>query len=242
MEDYSFDLIRIFFGTQPALIYLEIALRTVFLYLFTLVVIRLLGKRSAGELTVVDVVLVVALGSAVGDPMFYPEVPILHGMLVITLIGGLQRLGLYFANRNKEVDEFLKGRPSLVVVDGVINLEGLEEVGISKREIFKMARQQGYRNLGEIRRMYIETDDKPSIYEFEPDQIRPGLQFEPPWERANLELIQTGTIVQEATFLACTDCGQVLELDQGKKVPPCPHCGSTVWSNVRRQSDHLLKN
>lgn len=241
MEDYHFDLVRIFFGTQPASIYLEIALRTVFLYLFTLAVIRFLGKRSAGELTVVDVVLVVALGSAVGDPMFYPEVPLLHGMLVIALIGGLQRLGLYFANQNKEVDQFLKGKPSLVVVNGEFNLEGLKNVGISKREIFQMARQKGYRNLGEIRRMYIETDDKPSIYEFEADQIRPGLQFEPPWEMADRDLIRAGSTLSEPAIAACTNCGQVAEFDRGKKVPPCPRCSKTIWSNLEQNSD-LKKN
>lgn len=237
MEEYTFDLIRIFFGTQPASIYLEIALRTVLLYIFTLTVIRFLGKRSAGELTVVDVVLVVALGSAVGDPMFYPEVPLLHGMLVITLIAGLQRLGLYFANRNKEVDQFIKGSPSVVVVNGLLDLEGLKNVGISKREIFQMARQNGFRNLGEIKRMYIETDDKASIFGFDQDQVRPGLQFEPPWEMADRDLIQTGTTMEEPTVAACTNCGQVAEFDPGKKVPPCPRCGKTIWSNTQESLD-----
>ena len=239
MNDYSFDLVRIFFGSQPPLIYLEIALRTIILYLFTLTIIRFLGKRSAGELTVVDVVLVVALGSAVGDPMFYPDVPLLHGMLVITLISGLQRLGLHFGNRNKEVDQFLKGHPVLIVADGVINQDGLNNVGISKHEVFQMARQKGYRNLGEIRRMYIETDDKPSIYQFEPDQVRPGLQFEPPWEMTDRVLIRTGTVLGESAVAACADCGQVAEFDRGKKVPPCPHCNHIIWVNVEKQSDDL---
>lgn len=232
MEDYVFDLSRIFFGSLPLLFYVEIALRTIVLYLYALVVLRFLGRRSAGELTALDVLVIVALGSAVGDPMFYPDVPILHGALVITLIIGIERLGLYLSNRNGKVDRFIKGNPVMVVSDGVLNLEGLQKLGISKREIFQMARQNGYHNLGQIKRMYIETDDKPSIFEFEADQVRPGLQFEPPWEMVERDLIKAGTTIKESTTVVCTNCGQVSEFTRGNKVPPCPRCQKTIWSAV----------
>lgn len=230
MENYSFDLTRILFGNLPVLFYAEIALRTTVLYLYTLIIIRMLGKRSAGELTVVDVVVIVALGSAVGDPMFYPDVPILHGILVITLVVVLQRLGLYWANHNAKVDRLLKGRPSLVVLNGVFNLDGLEHIGISKREIFQMARQKGYRNLGEIRRMYIETDDKASIFEYDADKVRPGLQFEPPWEIDQHATLEAGSAVKQSTIAACINCGQTAEFGESEKVPPCPRCQHITWS------------
>lgn len=232
MDDYSFDLTRIFIGNSPLLFYVEIALRTIILYLYTLTLLRMLGKRSAGELTVVDVVVIVALGSAVGDPMFYADVPLLQGILVITLIVGLQRLGLYWANRNSKVDGFLKGRPTLVVSNGVLNLDGLQDLGISKREIFQMARQSGYRNLGEIRRMYIETDDEPSIFEYGADQRLPGLQFEPPWEMDQHATLKTGSVIKQSTIAACINCGQTAEFSEGKKIPPCPRCAHTDWSSV----------
>jgi len=229
MENYTFDLSRIIFGDVPFLFYVEIILRTVVLYLYALALLRVLGKRSAGELTILDVLIIVALGSAVGDPMFYPNIPLLEGIVVITMIVGLQRLGLYWANRSAKVDRWLKGRPSLVVMNGVFNLDGLEHVGISKREIFQMARQNGYRNLGEIRRMYIETDDTPSIFGFEVDQIRPGLQFEPPWEIDQHATHGAGNIIKQPSVAACVNCGQTAEFSEGKEVPPCPRCQHTTW-------------
>lgn len=232
METYSFDLVRIFFGEVPLLFFVEIVLRTTILYLYTLFIIRTLGKRSAGELTAVDVVLIVALGSAVGDPMFYQDVPVLHGILVITLVVGLQRLGLYWANHNATVDEFLKGRPSLVVSDGIFQLDGLESSALSKREVFQMARQYGYRNLGEIQRMYIETDDRPSIFGFKPAQVRPGLQFEPPWEMEGDGIIRTGDVIGNAALAACINCGNTSRFKKGSRVTPCPRCHQTIWKII----------
>lgn len=230
MEDYSFDLKRIFVGGLPLLFFAEIALRTAILYLYTLLILRTLGKRSAGELTVVDVAVIVALGSSVGDPMFYPDVPILHGVLVITVIVGLQRLGLFWANRNNKVDELIKGKPTLVVLDGALILEGLEHSSTSKREIFQMARQSGYRNLGEIQRMYIETDDQPSIFGFKPGQVRPGLQFEPPWEMDNQTTLEAGSNLKEPAILACINCGQTDEFDTGEELSECSRCRHPKWS------------
>jgi hypothetical protein len=50
--------------------------------------------------------------------------------------------------------------------------------------------------------MYIETDDKPSIFELEPDQVQPGLRFEPPWEMDDRDLIQAGTTVKEPVVVS----------------------------------------
>lgn len=229
VDSYTFDLQRIFIGDLPILFLVEIALRTTILYLYSLGIIRVLGQRSAGQLTPVDVVVIVALGSCVGDPMFYPNVPILHGLVVITLIVGLQRLGLYWANHHEKIDRWIKGNPSLVVVNGVLNLDKLANLGISKRELFQLARQKGYRQLGEIRRMYIERDEKPSIYGFAEDQVRPGLPFEPPWEVEGRPDFQTGSRTDVSEVAACTNCGQTARFEAGDKVPPCPHCHQTDW-------------
>lgn len=234
MDSYSFDLQRILFGDLPVLFFVEIALRTVILYLFALVMLRVFGKRSAGELTTVDVVVIVALGSAVGDPMFYPDVPVLHGMLVIALVVALQHLGIRWANHNKRVDQWIKGTPSRVVVDGVLDLKGMEHANISPREVFQMARQGGYRNLGEIQRMYVETDDQASVFQFNQDQIRPGLPLEPPWDLEQPQTLSAGSHAPSEDVFACTNCGETIAVEADKTLPPCPRCQQREWISAVR--------
>lgn len=234
MDNYSFDLQRILFGDLPVLFFVEIALRTVILYLFALVMLRVFGKRSAGELTTVDVVVIVALGSAVGDPMFYPDVPVLHGMLVIALVVALQHLGIRWANQNKRVDQLIKGTPSRVVVDGILDLKGMEHANISPREVFQMARQAGYRNLGEIQRMYVETDDQASIFEFNREHIRPGLAFEPPWDVEKPHTLAAGSQAPAKDMFACANCGETINMETGKTLPPCPRCQQGEWIRAVR--------
>jgi uncharacterized membrane protein YcaP (DUF421 family) len=70
---YTFDLARILLGRLPWLYLAEILLRTTIVYFFALFVVRTIGKRGMGQLAPFDFVIIIALGSAVGDPMFYPD-------------------------------------------------------------------------------------------------------------------------------------------------------------------------
>ena len=72
-EVETFDLHRIFLGDTSAWFLLEVIFRTTFMFVYTLILVRTTGKRGLGELSPFELLLVVALGSAVGDPMFYPD-------------------------------------------------------------------------------------------------------------------------------------------------------------------------
>ncbi|NDJ36184.1 MAG: DUF421 domain-containing protein, partial [Chloroflexi bacterium] len=180
MQDYVIDWQQMLFGTQPLLFYIEILVRTGILYAYTLVALRMLGRRSAGELTPLDLVIVISLGSAVGDPMFYPQVPVLHGIAVITLVTFIQATIINLTNRVEGIEAIIKGQPIRVIKEGVLDVNRLKDTNMSREEVFMALRQQGYESLGQIERMYIETDGKPSVYPFDLGALRPGLPIKPP--------------------------------------------------------------
>ena len=74
----AFDLQRMFMGEGSPLFLLEVVFRTCFMFVYTLLLVRMTGKRGIGDLSPFELLLVVALGSSVGDPMFYPEGPLFH--------------------------------------------------------------------------------------------------------------------------------------------------------------------
>jgi hypothetical protein len=98
-KEYAFDLGRIFLGNLPWFYLAEVILRTTVMYLYAL--LRLLGKRGMGQLAPFDFVIIIALGSAVGDPMFYPDVPVPHAMAVITVVVVLTRSVGFLTQRNR---------------------------------------------------------------------------------------------------------------------------------------------
>src|SRR5687768_2034691 len=99
---------RIFFGDLSVELVLEILLRTTVMYLYTLTLVRVLGKRGLGQLSPFDLVIIVALGAAVGDPMFYRDVPLIHGLIVISVVVGLERILVKITEHNKEAQRVVE--------------------------------------------------------------------------------------------------------------------------------------
>ena len=143
---------------------MEIALRTAFMYLYTLGLVRLLGKRGMGELSPFDFVIIVSLGSAVGDPMFYADVPLLHGVIVVTVVVGLQRLVFRLTERSPAMEHLIESSPALLVEDGKIVQKTLDLEDLSERELFMYLRLEGVEQLGEVRLAYLEQNGRVSVY------------------------------------------------------------------------------
>lgn len=78
---------------------------------------RFIGKRGVGQITPFEFLIVVVLGSATGDPMFYPHVPLLHGMIVITVVALLQRVFARLTNHSLMLRHALESRPLLIRMD-----------------------------------------------------------------------------------------------------------------------------
>jgi uncharacterized membrane protein YcaP (DUF421 family) len=168
----AFDLQRMFFGDGDALLLLEVAFRTVFLYAYAILVVRLLGKRGLSNLSPFEYVVVFAAGTATGEPMLYPEVPLVYGMVVLTVIVISHRV-VARVTRNRELEILFEGEPSLLVKDGVVLQDALKEQQVTIQELLMELRLAGVENTGQVRYAALEPSGAMSIFKFE-GAARPG--------------------------------------------------------------------
>ena len=74
------------FGTEKADFLVEVIARTVIMFLVIIIGLRFLGKRGVKQLSVFELVVIIGLGSAAGDPMFYKEVGLLSALAVFVCV------------------------------------------------------------------------------------------------------------------------------------------------------------
>ena len=65
----AFELKRMFIGDGDSWLLLEVAVRTIILYTYAILIVRLLGKRGLSNLSPFEYVIVFAAGTATGEPM-----------------------------------------------------------------------------------------------------------------------------------------------------------------------------
>ncbi|PZR00743.1 MAG: DUF421 domain-containing protein [Cereibacter sphaeroides] len=223
-EVVPFDLARMVFGDAPWAFLGEIVVRTLIIYGYTLLLLRWIGGRSIAQLSVVEFLLVIALGSAVGDAMFYPEVPLFHAMVVITVVVLIDKVIDLLNRRYNQAKAVIGGSPIAVMSEGRILTDGLINRGIGALELMEKLRLEGVANLGEVRAAYLEASGQVSVFRYDPP--RPGLPILPPHEVAVLPELTAGEVP------CCINCGAITPAD-ARGDAPCPHCKTLGRTGAR---------
>ena len=198
----AFDLKRMLIGDEPPFFFLEILVRTLIIYAYTLFLLRWLGSRTVGQLSTVEFLLVIALGSAVGDAMFYPDVPLVQAMLVITVVVVANKVLDLSISKSRRAERLLDGKPREAVRDGVVARKFLDENWMSLYELFQELREDGIEHLGEVRRAYIEKDGKVTVFRRKGD-TPPGLAIVPPSQVEPRKLVSPNDPAARALRLVC---------------------------------------
>lgn len=173
-----FDLQRMILGDQPPLFLAEILFRIAVIWPWTMLLLRWIGGRSISQLSLVEFLLVIALGSAVGDSLFYPDVPLVHAMLVIFVIIAIDKLVDQAIRLFRPAKGIFDGQPVEVLRDGVIHMSARGTRQIGNLELMELLRLKGVENLGSVRCAYMETSGALSVFAADPP--RPGLRIVPP--------------------------------------------------------------
>jgi uncharacterized membrane protein YcaP (DUF421 family) len=229
---YTFDLPRILLGRLPWLYLVEILLRTTIVYFYALFVVRTIGKRGMGQLAPFDFVIIIALGSAVGDPMFYPDVPLLHALVAITAIVLLTQGVTRVTQRSKRIQDLLSATAARLIRDGVIDLAAMRQEGIARTELFEALRTIGIEQLGEVERAYLEPSGKISAFRQPQESIRPGLPVLPEGVEGPLRSHHRGETVLVSGTYACWECGHTIDRTSGKPFPTCAVCQKDRWTRA----------
>ena len=170
---HSFDLYRIFIEEQPLSFLIEILFRTAVMYLYVLLVLRLLGKRGMGQLSPFEFTIIIALGSAVGDPMFYPEVPLLHCLAVVTVVvahDALRHLSLEPLGGGGGFPR--RSSPAASSTDGELNLKAIDGERFSREELFMLLRERNVSQLGQVRQAYLEPSGAISAFRTTEERVQ----------------------------------------------------------------------
>jgi len=207
----------------------EVLLRSAIMFIVTLIALRLIGRRGIMQ-GVFELVTIVTLGSAAGDPMFYKGVGLLPAILVFVMIVLLYKVINYFTSRNKSLEHIIEGTCVRLIKDGCFVIENFTPEEISKDEIFSDLRLQGVSHLGQVESAYIEPSGEMSVFFFPNEQVIYGLPIRPEeYERQEEKINRPG-------FWSCAFCGITEDMAPGV-TPVCKTCQTTKWvpsSNNKR--------
>ncbi|GAA0123343.1 MAG: DUF421 domain-containing protein [Clostridium argentinense] len=140
-----------------------LVIRTVILYFFLLIIMRLMGKRQLGQLEPFDLVTALMISELAALPMEDNRMPLISSMIPITTLVILQIITSILQLKSEKARTLLNGEPSILIKDGEVDLNELRNQRFNLDDLLEELRLNGYFNLSDIHYAILETNGNISI-------------------------------------------------------------------------------
>jgi uncharacterized membrane protein YcaP (DUF421 family) len=162
-EYFLLNILENAFNAEYNLI-LSIIVRTIIVTFLILFIIRWLGNKGLGQLTTFELIILVGLGSAVGDPMIYAEeISIPQAFTAIVIVVILFKAFDYFTMKSHRFSKLTVPEAILLVKDGEMVDNGLHKARIDDREFESYMRIHGIEDISEVKLSYLEVNGQVSF-------------------------------------------------------------------------------
>lgn len=141
----------------------QFVLRGVIVYFFLLILFRLTGKRQVGQLAPFDLVLLLILSNAVQNAMNAGDNSILAGLILAVTLVFLNHTVGYVAYRWRKAELMIEGTPEILVQDGILCAEVMQNQRITDLELKTALRAAGYETIEEIHLAILENNGHVSV-------------------------------------------------------------------------------
>ncbi|MDQ3837070.1 MAG: DUF421 domain-containing protein [Thermoproteota archaeon] len=155
-SSFPFDFIQNSLAADFDII-LSVIVRTVVITMFVFLVIRWMHHKGTGQLSMHELIIIIGLGAAIGEPMIYiQELTLTQAFTAIIVVVLLFKIIDYLTIRNSRFRKFVEEDPTLLVKDGAYIEEGFRKARVTKGEFQAHMRTNGIRDVSEIEESYLE--------------------------------------------------------------------------------------
>ena len=141
----------------------EIVLRTAIVYLFLVVVLRLSGKREVGQLSILELIVILVISDAVQNSMVGENTTLWGGLVAVLTLVVIDQALNQVRRRSRRVREALEGEPRLLIRDGRLLQRALREEEIAEDDVRTAVRKHGLARVEDVRLAVLETDGSISV-------------------------------------------------------------------------------
>ncbi|HEY4529208.1 MAG TPA: YetF domain-containing protein [Luteimonas sp.] len=136
----------------------EFVLRAVAVYVVLLLMLRVAGKRTVGQFTPFDMLVIVLLGTAVQNSLIGEDYSLLGGLILAgTLIACNWCVG-YLTSRIPRLDRAIEGSPVMLARDGELYTAAMRAQNLSRLDIDEALREAGLDDIAHAALVTLEVD------------------------------------------------------------------------------------
>lgn len=182
-------------------------IRSVIVYVITLIVVRLMGKRQIGEMQPFEFVITLIIADLACVPMAELSVPLSHGIVPILVLFVLHFFICFFSRKSMKFRYLITGKPAIVVSPAGIDYQELKKLNMTIDDLMELVHGCQYFDIDQIAYAIFETNGNLCIIPKSnmDTATRDDLKIDSEPSALPMNLIMDGKIMQKNLEIAQLD-------------------------------------
>ena len=174
-------------------------IRSIFLYIIVLIVMRLMGKREIGQLQPFELAISILIADLASIPMTESGVPITNGIIPILGLLVMHLIISIINLKSMKAREIICGKPSILIYRGKIDEKALKKERFTINELQERLRGSNVFDIGDVEYAILETSGQVSIIQKSEKRgtIPEDFNIKPEYEGIVYDLVVDGKIMYD---------------------------------------------
>lgn len=140
-------------------------IRTILLYAFVVLAVRLMGKRQISEMQPSELVITLIVSEIAAIPMQNTSQPLLSGIIPVMVLVALEIAASVLMMKSGKFRKMMCGSPIVVIRDGKILQNEMRRLRLTTEDLCVQLRQQDIFSIEDVQYCIVETNGKVSVLE-----------------------------------------------------------------------------
>lgn len=151
--------------------FLDVALRSLAVYLFMFAAIRIFGKNQLSQLNAGDIVLLLLISIAVQNAMVGSDVSLAGGLVaaLVLFITNFTVKKIIF--KNPKIKSLIESDPEILIKDGVVDNVKMKNQQIGFDELEEAIREHGVEKIEDVKLAILEVDGNISVISMDKETL-----------------------------------------------------------------------
>ncbi len=144
-------------------LYLDIVLRSVAVYFFMVIALRVFGKKELSQLNTADIILILLISNSVQNAMVGSDSSLVGGIIAASALFFINYMFKKIMLKSSFIKELVQDKPEILIHDGKTDYKALAKLGISSEEMEQAIREHGIEYYKDVKLAMFEIDGNISI-------------------------------------------------------------------------------
>lgn len=195
-------------------------IRTVILYVFITIGIRIMGKRQIGDMQPNELVVTLLISEIAALPLQDPSQPIINGIISVFILVILEIFISFITMKSYTLRKIMNGKSAIIIEDGKINQDVMKKLRMTVLDLIELLRGQNVFDVSTVAYAVLEVNGDLNVLlksNFQP-ATPTDLNLKTQPSKMQIPIISDGKIIKEAVNSIAKTESEIKEILNSKNL------------------------